>query len=92
MEHETLDGEDVEVARCLRNLNVTAGDSRDSLHRERFFPFMPEKHLSPIGNGDNWYRQEVFYPFKQVQSHRHSIGRDGEVTFEKELGYSSSYF
>ena len=66
LEHETYDGEDVEMARCLRNLNVTAGDSRDSRRRERFFPFMPEKHLHPKVNGDDWYRREAFYPFKQV--------------------------
>ena len=70
LEDDTIDGEDVEIGKCLRNLNVTAEDSRDSQQRERFLPFMPEKHLSPSGNGDAWYRGAIFYPPKQASSHR----------------------
>ena len=65
LEDDTIDGEDVEIGKCLRNLNVTAADSRDSQQRERFLPFMPEKHLSSSGNGDAWYRGAVFYPPKE---------------------------
>ena len=66
LEDGTIDGEDVEMGKCLRNLNVTAGDSRDSQQRERFLPFPPEEHLSPNGNGNDWYRGALFDPPKQV--------------------------
>ena len=65
LEDETFDGEDVEIGKCLRNLNVTAGDSRDSEQRERFFPFKPEEHLRHKGR-DDWYRNNIFYPHQQV--------------------------
>ena len=32
---------------CMKNLNVTYGDSRDEKKRKRFFPFNPEDHLIP---------------------------------------------
>ena len=32
---------------CMKNLNITRGDSRDSLERKRFFPFHPADHLIP---------------------------------------------
>ena len=39
--------EDVEIGKCLMNLGVAAGDSRDKLARSRFFPFPPGSFLIP---------------------------------------------
>lgn len=54
--------EDIELGKCLENVNVTAGDSRDSDGRGRFFPFMPRLHLNPelIGR-DCWYWNYTFF-------------------------------
>lgn len=54
--------EDIEVGKCLENVNVTAGDSRDSDGRGRFFPFTPRLHLNPelIGS-DSWYWNYSFF-------------------------------
>ena len=55
------------LCRCLRNLNVSAADSRDSLGRGRFFPYQPEKHLHP-GEGDAWFREAVWGNYTQVRT------------------------
>jgi len=39
--------EDVNMGACMKNLNITRGDSRDSQERKRFFPFHPADHLIP---------------------------------------------
>ncbi|BFY98659.1 hypothetical protein BsWGS_01698 [Bradybaena similaris] len=55
-------GEDVEMGRCLFNLGVTAGDSRDELGRERFHPFDPQMHLIPGQLLKNiWYNEYSYY-------------------------------
>ena len=62
--------EDVEIGRCVENVGVIARDSRDSLGRETFNPFLPEHHLIPglIGD-DNWLWSYNYYPYKQVMSY-----------------------
>ena len=57
--------EDVEMGKCMENLGVEAGDSRDPEGRKRFFPFIPEYHLIPgMLSGDSLlaYLEYQFYP------------------------------
>lgn len=61
--------EDVEMGKCLANVNVTAVDTRDSEGRGRFFPFVPEHHLIPGHTSpDSWYWKYVYYDTKEVLS------------------------
>ncbi|CAG0915373.1 unnamed protein product, partial [Notodromas monacha] len=58
--------EDAELGICLDKLNVTAGDSRDSEKRWRFFPFTPETHVSPDKMGkDFWFWDYIKYPYEE---------------------------
>ena len=74
IEDKTKDGEDVEIGKCLRNLGVSMGDSRDGKQRDRFFPFPIGKRLLPRIPHDAWshdklawYHQATPYPTKQVK-------------------------
>ena len=58
--------EDVEIGKCMENLGVEAGDSRDLEGRKRFFPLVPEDHLIPgVIPNDTWYWPYQFYPDKK---------------------------
>ena len=61
--------------RCLRRLNVSAADSRDSMGRGRFFPFPPERHLPPGGEDDAWFREAVWGNYTQVCSEFERLNR-----------------
>ncbi|KAH8403027.1 hypothetical protein KR222_003391, partial [Zaprionus bogoriensis] len=57
----TVINEDIEIGRCMENLNVTAGDSRDAIGRGRMFPFVPESHLIPNKDPKSWYWSYQYY-------------------------------
>lgn len=53
--------EDYDITACLDHYNVYAGDARDLLKRDRFFPFWPEAHLFGEYNPYHWYWQRKYY-------------------------------
>ncbi|CAH1996359.1 unnamed protein product [Acanthoscelides obtectus] len=61
--HENYGPEDLEIGRCLESAQVKAGDSRDSLGRNRFLPLFPQRHLIPgeMWEETPWYWIYMYY-------------------------------
>lgn len=54
--------EDLALGQCMEKMGVLAGDSRDTLHRETFHPFVPEQHLTGKFPKSFWYWNYCYYP------------------------------
>ena len=61
-QRETSFAEDVEIGKCMQKLKIPAGDSRDHLKRNRFFPFHPSTHLAPGLHRKLEVSKLVFWP------------------------------
>uniref|UniRef100_A0A3Q3MWH3 Core 1 synthase, glycoprotein-N-acetylgalactosamine 3-beta-galactosyltransferase 1, like b n=1 Tax=Labrus bergylta TaxID=56723 RepID=A0A3Q3MWH3_9LABR len=57
--------EDVEMGRCMEKVGVLAGDSRDSMQRETFHPFVPEHHLTHKFPKSFWYWRYCYHPISE---------------------------
>lgn len=60
--------EDIELGKCMQNLNVTAGDSRDAYGQGRMYPFYPGHHLHPTRNSSFWYWKYIYYNTTDVSA------------------------
>lgn len=58
--------EDLALGQCLEKMGVQAGDSRDTLHRETFHPFVPEHHLTGKFSKSFWYWSYCYYPIVEA--------------------------
>ncbi|XP_048856207.1 glycoprotein-N-acetylgalactosamine 3-beta-galactosyltransferase 1-B [Brienomyrus brachyistius] len=54
--------EDLALGQCMEKMGVQAGDSRDTLKRETFHPFVPEQHLISKFQKTFWYWNYCYYP------------------------------
>ncbi|VDK18097.1 unnamed protein product [Anisakis simplex] len=57
--------EDVELGKCLQNVAVIAGDSRDSQNRHRMLPFSPQSHVASNHTQPKWFYKYMYYSYKQ---------------------------
>ncbi|XP_028824383.1 glycoprotein-N-acetylgalactosamine 3-beta-galactosyltransferase 1-B [Denticeps clupeoides] len=57
--------EDLAMGQCMEKVGVQAGDSRDTLHRETFHPFVPDQHLAGTFPKSFWYWNYCFYPITE---------------------------
>lgn len=62
----TTSVEDLALGQCMEKMGVVAGDSRDTLHRETFHPFVPEHHLTGTIHKSFWYWSYCWYPIVQA--------------------------
>ncbi|CAG7786337.1 unnamed protein product, partial [Allacma fusca] len=54
---------EIEMGKCLENLGVVAGDTRDNLRRDRFLPFTPENHLIDSRRNQSFeFFTHAYYP------------------------------
>lgn len=62
-----------ELGRCLGNINVIDGDSRDEWLGHRFLPFDPQEHLGSKLNESisvhKHFLDNSFYPVKDVSTY-----------------------
>ena len=60
--------EDIELGKCMENLRIKMGDSRDASGKGRFFPLVPEKHFNAglMDAQSKWFRSEKFYNFEEA--------------------------
>ncbi|XP_061749562.1 glycoprotein-N-acetylgalactosamine 3-beta-galactosyltransferase 1-B-like [Nerophis ophidion] len=57
--------EDLALGQCMEKVGVVAGDSRDTLQRETFHPFVLEQHLTAKFSDSFWYWRYNYYPISQ---------------------------
>ncbi|XP_075778441.1 glycoprotein-N-acetylgalactosamine 3-beta-galactosyltransferase 1 isoform X1 [Pelodiscus sinensis] len=59
--------EDLALGKCMENINVEAGDSRDTSGKETFHPFVPEHHLiRGYLPRTFWYWNYNYYPAVEI--------------------------
>ncbi|KAL4646159.1 glycoprotein-N-acetylgalactosamine 3-beta-galactosyltransferase 1-B-like [Arapaima gigas] len=62
----TTSVEDLALGQCMEKMGVLAGDSRDTMQRETFHPFVPESHLTGKFSKSFWYWNYCYYPIVEA--------------------------